>query len=486
MTLYLKYRPQTIDELDLPGVRENLKKIIKSGSIPHAFLFSGPKGTGKTSAARILAKVINCQKRGDNIEPCNICDSCISITKGSNIDVLELDAASNRGIDDIRSLKEGIALAPANALKKVYIIDEAHMLTLQAANAFLKTLEEPPDHVIFILATTNPEKLPGTVISRLTQINFTKANSEDITRQLNRVAKGEKFKVSEKAIEKIAKKADGSFRDAVKILESMTVVKKEVSEEDVESIASLNTSNISIFFELLAGEDVKKNLEFIENLVKNGVPIRSFNENLIQELHASILAKNGIGEDKVKNFKQSEITSLIDLIGKTNLQSPVPQLPLEIAIVKFLNQKEKPEIDQPVKETKLEKPESKEEIKPPRKFELGPLDENLWQELLLNVKGKNVSIEALLRAVKPLNFDGKNLTLGVYYQFHKEHLEDAKTIRILEDTTKTTLGIETLKITFELIEKEKPSFKQDTPSTKESLTPAADKDIIDAAKEIFG
>lgn len=140
MTFYLKYRPQTIEELDLESVRDGLKKIIKSGSIPHAFLFSGPKGTGKTSAARILAKVVNCKKLSKAGEPCNVCDSCISITKGNNIDVIELDAASNRGIDDIRSLKEGVSLAPVRALKKVYIIDEAHMLTLEAANAFFKDI----------------------------------------------------------------------------------------------------------------------------------------------------------------------------------------------------------------------------------------------------------------------------------------------------------------------------------------------------------
>src|SRR5258708_21875964 len=223
MTLYLKYRPQTIDELDLESVRISLKNIIKSGNLPHSFLFSGPKGTGKTSAARILAKVINCTSRSEtSIEPCNKCASCISITKGNNIDILELDAASNRGIDDVRSLKEGISLAPAASKKKVYIIDEAHMLTVEAANAFLKTLEEPPDHVVFILATTNPEKLPDTVVSRLTRVDFSRATADDIARQLTRVALGEKIKIEKEAIIKISKKADGSFRDAVKILESIS------------------------------------------------------------------------------------------------------------------------------------------------------------------------------------------------------------------------------------------------------------------------
>ena len=253
MTLYLKYRPQTIDELDLESVRQSLKNILSSGNIPHAFLFSGPKGTGKTSSARILAKIVNCQSPTKEGEPCNNCDQCLSIMKGNNIDIIELDAASNRGIDDIRNLKEGIYLAPNSAKYKVYIIDEAHMLTLEAANAFLKTLEEPPSHAIFILATTNPEKLPTTVISRLTTINFTKATPKDIARQLSRVAKGENIKIADEAINIIAKHSDGSFRDAVKILETLSFKTKDITKKDLESLYS-SSSNLNNFFEILKRE----------------------------------------------------------------------------------------------------------------------------------------------------------------------------------------------------------------------------------------
>src|SRR3990172_2163032 len=223
MTFYLKYRPQKIDDLDLNDVRETLTKIVKSENIPHAFLFSGPKGSGKTSAARILAKVVNCEKRQKSHppaggEPCNKCAQCTSITNGNNIDVIELDAASHRGIDDIRTLREGVMLAPARAKKKVYIIDEAHMLTTEASNALLKTLEEPPAHVVFILATTNPEKLIGTVRSRTTYISFRKATLEEIEHSLKKVVIGEKMKVDKKVLEDVAKAANGSFRDAIKLL----------------------------------------------------------------------------------------------------------------------------------------------------------------------------------------------------------------------------------------------------------------------------
>src|SRR4029078_5572768 len=187
--LYLKYRPQTIDDLDLKSVRESLQKTLSKTEIPQAFLFAGPRGTGKTSAARIVAKSLNCQKSegGRQIEPCNTCASCIAITRGEDLDVIEIDAASHRGIDDIRVLRDAVKLAPIASAKKIYIIDEAHMLTTAACNPLLKILEAPSAHVVFILATTNPEKLIDTIRSRTTLIPFTKATEEDVVRRLVKV-----------------------------------------------------------------------------------------------------------------------------------------------------------------------------------------------------------------------------------------------------------------------------------------------------------
>src|SRR3989344_5265882 len=192
-TLYLKYRPQKISELDLSDVRDLLSKIVSSGKIPHAFLFEGPRGSGKTSAARIIAKVLNCTNLSKDGEPCNECEQCVSITKGTNIDVIEMDAASHRGIDDIRLVRDSVKLSPSSAKKKVYVIDEAHMLTTEASNALLKTLEEPPGHVVFILATTNPEKLIDTIKSRTVRINFHKATVAEIVKSLTNVVTKEKL-----------------------------------------------------------------------------------------------------------------------------------------------------------------------------------------------------------------------------------------------------------------------------------------------------
>lgn len=493
MTLYLKYRPQTVDELDLPSVRENLKNIIKSGDIPHAFLFSGPKGTGKTSAARILAKIINCTNLGKDGEPCNKCDMCLSIIKGNNIDIIELDGASNRGIDDIRNLKEGIYLAPVAAARKVYIIDEAHMLTLEAANAFLKTLEEPPDHVVFILATTNPEKLPATVISRLTQIIFTKATLKDVSRQLKRVAKGEKIKINNKAIEKIAKLADGSFRDAVKILEKLSFKTKNITEKDIAE----NESDIQSFFKILAEKNGTDILKFIEELVKNGIQMRSFLEDLLGMLHESLLAKNGLGEDYLSDFSIEELVALNELLSYARVESsPVDQLPFEIAVVKFISGRDVSLSSQTESGDSLKSDDIKNERDslPTQGVATSVgvtnnFDDSIWQKILQNIRSQNVSVEALLRSSKPISFDGKDLLIGVYYQFHKDKLEDGRNMNILRKTCMETFGIDSIKIVFKLIEKPRLSREpalDKSAASKDALSTGVEKDIIDAAKEIFG
>src|SRR3990167_6528347 len=214
MAYYLKYRPQKISDLDIKEVSSALGEILAAKDVPHAFLFVGPKGTGKTSAARIVAKAVNCTaKRGNppaGGEPCNKCEACLSLSRGNALDLIEIDAASNRGIDDIRDLREKIRLAPANLSKKVYIIDEAHMLTKEAFNALLKTLEEPPEHAMFVLCTTEPQKLPETIISRCLHIAFKPPTDEEMKRSLRRVAKGEGLQIDDEGFAQISKLSSGS------------------------------------------------------------------------------------------------------------------------------------------------------------------------------------------------------------------------------------------------------------------------------------
>lgn len=490
MTLYLKYRPQTIEELDLTKVRESLQKIVASESIPHAFLLSGPRGSGKTSAARILAKVVNCEKpvktNFGSIEPCNKCSQCIAINKSQNVDIIEMDAASNRGIDDIRSLRERVALAPAHAKVKVYILDEAHMLTNEAANALLKTLEEPPSHVLFMLATTEPHKLPETVRSRLTHIPFQKANESEILRQLARVSKGEGFQVDNDVLKNIAERSDGSFREAVKILEELVILHGPEIKNDILS-DSFHYTAIQVSEEILkhaSKKDIKEIFQLIQSYesMHGADGMMQLVDQIILCLrkHSHSVAKVSNEESKF-DFALTETVELIEklLDAKTKIMiSPVSSIPVELV---FLEGQKKPDKNKPERSSKSFEKKTEESVKPVKVEPGKPLDHETWNRILNEVREKNASIEALLRAAKPLGVEGEVLNLGVYYSFHKERLELAQMRRVLEDTISEVLG-SVKKFECTLTEKPKDlTVKKDPP-----LTDTNDEDIITAAKEIFG
>jgi len=346
---YLKYRPQNIREISNQKRRELLIKVFsKTEDIPHAWLFAGPKGTGKTSTARIIAKILNCENnlfanKSKSPEPCNKCISCRSIEQNRFFDVYELDAASNRGIDDVRALRDQVAYSPTKGRFKIYIIDEAHMLTKEAFNALLKTLEEPPKFVIFILATTEPQKLPATISSRCLVLNFQKAQEEEIIDSLEQIIKGEKIKVKPTVLTSIAQRAQGSYRDAAKLLE-LAVESTDLSQTQVETMLQNNVaSNSDELLILIFNKEEDKALKWLDEFAKAGGNSAWLIEELLNLLHNFLLYKKGIlNEDeifsKLKQVKINQISRLIKLLFIAYEQtkySPVDILPLMIVVVEY-------------------------------------------------------------------------------------------------------------------------------------------------------
>ncbi len=320
---YLKYRPQTLDEIDNSNVRETITKLIATKNIPHAFLFVGQKGTGKTSVARIVAKALN-KSEGQDFSS----------------DIVEMDAASNRGIEEVKNIIKEASYLPMSSAYRIFIIDEAHMITNDAYNALLKTLEEPPSTAVFILATTNIEKVPKTILSRCSIVNFGRAKKEDIITMLERIAKNEKITIDKDLFDLIARNADYSFRDAAKILEDLVIQKKLVVQEAREYLGLFGTKNL---IDVIQTSQLPQTLAWIQRFSNEGGNIKHLIEASLKDLHSLMLSKHGIKPDSepIKSeLTISQITNLIKLLTeahRTSQYSPIEALPLEIAISEFYN-----------------------------------------------------------------------------------------------------------------------------------------------------
>jgi DNA polymerase III subunit gamma/tau len=436
--LYRKYRTQTFDELiGQDHISMILKNAVKKGSLSHAYLFTGSRGTGKTSTARILVKAINCLDPQKDGNPCNKCDACNAITMGKFLDLIEIDAASNRGIDQIRDLKEKIEFSPVEGKYKTYIIDEVHMLTNEAFNALLKTLEEPPPHVIFILATTDVHKLPATILSRCQRYDFRLGSDDEVKSLLKEIAKKEKIKIADDAIDILVHNAKGSFRDALSLLDVVysgqleSKNPKEVSANEVRQILGIPDSTMVYYLlEKIVLNDKVSALEMIHEIDSKGVNLQQFAKYTLMMLRDILVQKmqENLKEEEysfAKNLSMNDIILLINqfiLVDRNLKNSSLPILEFEM-VIGTVNL----DVEAPKKVVKQEVTECvKEEVKG-KKTKL-TLDEikKKWKVLTKKIQPANGHLFAFLERVNLMSFENGKLSMEVPFQFHKDRIEDPK------------------------------------------------------------
>ena len=367
LVLYRKYRPKNFSEvIGQEHIVQTLTNSISSGIISHAYLFCGPRGSGKTTLARLLAKALNCENRKENeFEPCNKCSSCLEMMNNRSMDLIEIDAASHRGIDEMKELIEGIKFSPSKSKYKVFIIDESHQLTKESANALLKTLEEPPAHAIFILATTEIHKMITTIVSRCQRFDFRKLTIEEIVKRLNILAKKEKVKVDNAVLELIALNSGGAFRDAEGLLGqaiSFCGQDKEITVEEIKDLLGLvEIEMVSKFTNYLVEKNVSEAVSFLNIIIEKGIDLQEFVKALISYLRQGLILKitgnekdssivAGLTKEEIEKLKgqssalkEEEIRNILNLFleaeGKMKY-SPITQLPLELAIIEAIGSKE--------------------------------------------------------------------------------------------------------------------------------------------------
>jgi DNA polymerase-3 subunit gamma/tau len=492
-SLYRKWRPQVFEDIiGQKHITQTLVNAISLNRISHAYIFSGPRGVGKTTTARILAKSLNCEK-GPTPHPCNKCERCIRITEGYSMDVIEIDGASNRGIDDIRDLRNKVKFAPAEGKYKVYIIDEVHMLTAEAFNALLKTLEEPPSHVIFIFATTAPHKIPNTILSRCQWFNFRRISVGDIINKLKMIIKDEKLEIDEQTLNIIARSSTGSMRDAESILDQIIAYcGKEITLQNVREVLGIIEEDVFFnFVDTIINSDTVKGIEIVNRIADLGGDASQFIKNLMEYVHNLSLIKVGkpevlnfqgvFTEDRERLLKQSKLIELRKLFNIVDYLAEVerkmkytynPWILLEMLVLKFTAGEDysSKEMEKDQDEGYLDlsknkdivksdniKVKTREEISPKKKIQdktkegsfiqtkevSTNLDLNqVWPIILNKLKKTKMSVYSFIIVNNLITIEDDKLIIGFNkkYIFHKESLEKKNNKTLLQELIKEEIG----------------------------------------------
>lgn len=503
-SLYRKYRPTSFEPTQYIGqehVARTLRNAIVLDRVAHAYLFCGPRGTGKTSTARLLAKAVNCEAEDPEQRPCNQCPSCLAINSGSVVDIIEIDAASNRGVDDIRDLREKVRYAPTQLRVKFYIIDEAHQLTRDAFNAFLKTLEEPPDHVKFVLATTEAEKLPDTVASRCQRFDFRRFPVESTVQHLKNVAEAEHIDAEEEALLLIARHATGSLRDALGLLDQLALYgdqdssSRMLNAETVRQVLGLSHNERLVgMVNAIADQDAGEGLRLITEATDEGEDIHQLNRQMIGYLRLLLHIRAGgkppeadqTATDLANRFSLDHLTALVRTFSEIDAasnKSSYPQLPLELAVVRAIVGEQVPanvvEMHQPsapaapppkapstqeppqqaytpsdskpapanIQEERAARTKSEEQPAPAQRSRPAPpsgsgnaMLEHLvanWAHIRRDVKAENSRIAALLSSADPANVTAEQVILAAPYEFHRNKLNEDSVRQVIERVLET-------------------------------------------------
>ncbi|MHB1127692.1 MAG: DNA polymerase III subunit gamma/tau [Bacillota bacterium] len=540
LALYRQWRPQNLGEvIGQEHITRTLRNALIAQRVSHAYLFCGPRGTGKTSTAKIFAKAVNCREI-NNGEPCNECPSCRRINGNSSMDVMEIDAASHRGIDEVRELREQVKFAAGEGRYKVYIIDEVHMLTTEAFNALLKTLEEPPAHVIFILATTEPHKIPLTILSRCQRFDFRRLGLPHIKAHLKHISLEGRLEIEETALALIARAAGGGMRDALGILDQcMAYSGNKISRQDVATVLGMVADHyLQETGEALATGDVTAVIRLLEQVLLEGKEIRPFLNDLIGYFRDLLIIKSTenpgelvqIPEDSLeavealaRKYTWERLTQIIEILSQAEGElrwSMQPRIMAEIGLIKAartgleepLSPQENKQVETstPVQLAQRVQPQPPTqplahharsdqpgggvrlpEVLPEKPDKDLPTDANIlidviinkWSEILEVVKKHKITASAFLIEAKPLRVDGRTLVLGFQpgYTFHKERTEQAENRTAVEKALWTTLNQE-LQLKCEML-----PGKEGKAVSQEKAGRRADEDpLIRSAIDLFG